>query len=67
MGKDDHIQENMASKDEFIKEMYTDLYMRIKEYEETDSVVQKIKFSDTIGSIIIVGMIALFLTFIVLV
>ncbi|WP_428912419.1 hypothetical protein [Niallia sp. Krafla_26] len=66
MNKGDYIQENMESNDPFIKEMYSDLYNRIKDYEENDSVVEKIKFSDTFGSIIIVGLITLFLAYIVL-
>lgn len=66
MSKKDHIQENMESNDPFIKGMYTDLHNRIKDYEETESVVAKMKFSDATGSIVIVGIIALFLAYVVI-
>ncbi|OIK16680.1 hypothetical protein BIV60_03400 [Bacillus sp. MUM 116] len=66
MGNKDQIKENMKSNDPFIKGMYTDLYSRIKDYEETQSVIEKMKFSDAIGSIIVVGIIAVFLAYVVI-
>lgn len=66
MSKKDYIQENMESNDPFIKGMYTDLNNRIKEYEENDSVVSRMKFTDAVGSIVIVGIIALFMIFVIL-
>lgn len=66
MSKKDDIQENMESHDLFIRGMYSDLYNRIKDFEETDSVVEKMKFSDAKGSIIIVGLIALFLLYVIM-
>ena len=56
----------MQSDDPFIKEMYSDLNKRIKDYEETESVVEKMKFSDAVGSIVIVVIIALFLAYVML-
>lgn len=67
MSKKDDIQENMESNDLFIRGMYADLYNRIKDYEETNSIVEKMKFSDAKGSIIIVGMIALFLLYVMII
>jgi hypothetical protein len=66
MKKKDHIQENMESTNVFIKGMYTDLYNRIKEHEDTDTVVSKMKLSDAAGSIVIVGMIAVLLAFVII-
>ncbi|KAA9019519.1 hypothetical protein [Niallia endozanthoxylica] len=66
MDSKDPIQKNMESNDPFIKEMYTDLHNRIKDYQETDSVVEKMKFSDARGSIVIVGVIAAFLAYVLL-
>jgi len=66
LGSKDHIQENMESNDPFIKEMYRDLHNRIKDYQETDSVVEKMQFSDARGSIVIVGVIAAFLAYVLL-
>lgn len=65
MSKKDYIKENMESNDEFIKEMYTDLYSRIKNYDETESVVEKMKFTDATGSIVVVGIISLFLAYVI--
>jgi len=66
LSKKDYIKENMESNDDFIKGMYTDLYTRIDEYEQTESVVERIKFSDTIGSIVTVGIIALYLAYVMI-
>ncbi len=54
----------MESNDPFIKGMYTDLHNRIQDYQESDSIVEKMKFSDAKGSIVIVGIIAAFLAYV---
>ncbi|WP_338453045.1 hypothetical protein R4Z09_14950 [Niallia oryzisoli] len=66
MSPKDDIQENMKSNDPFIKEMYTDLHNRIKDYQENDFIVEKMKFSDARGSIVVVGFIAAFLAYVLL-
>ena len=65
MSKKDYIKENMESNDEFIKGMYTDLNTRINE-QQNKSVIEKMKFSDAIGSIATIGIIALYLVYLLI-
>ncbi|WP_257352347.1 hypothetical protein [Pseudalkalibacillus decolorationis] len=66
MNKKSFIQENMDSKDVFIKKLYTDLHGRIQEFEKESSRIEKMKMADAGGSLFIVGAIVIFLAAVII-
>lgn len=60
------IQENMDSTDAFIKNLYTDLHVRIQEYEKDSSWIKKMTWANASGSLLIVTVITIFLVAVII-
>ncbi|KMY53840.1 hypothetical protein AC623_07525 [Bacillus sp. FJAT-27231] len=65
MKRESMIEKNMVSTDEFVRNLYTDLYERIQHYEKEESDAKKMGVVDVIPELAIIGVISVFLLFVI--
>ncbi len=59
------IQENLNSKDDFIRSLYTDLHGRIQDFERGNARIEKMKLGDAKGTLFIVSAIVVYLLIVI--
>jgi len=59
------IEKNMASTDEFVRNLYTDLHDRVQNYEKEETNAKKMGIADVVPELAIIGVISVFLIFVI--
>ncbi|KAB7704467.1 hypothetical protein F9802_17415 [Bacillus aerolatus] len=65
MKRESMIEKNRMSTDAFVRNLYTDLHDRIQNYEKEESDAEKIGIVDAVPELAIIGVISVFLLFVI--